>query len=286
MSNAYDGMASQFANGKSFGENAFIASIVASTVFWELLAPVPAGGSGVLLSQAQKWKDKFPRKTVKADSFLGGSGELSAGLDSITNVPSRLRLITTDTGKMLQACSRMHESAQLGRRCLDELGRIDAGVTSDDWQGKDEKAFRERFEKYRNSLEGTCSLAETGAVMTAAIGTMRYIQLTIAFAMTTVLAAAAVAWWAVVWIPVVGQGMAATIRAMGTPFAQMLRTVIQTMDQIMVAFGVAHITLSVVLTLREATTDSVRLGSGAGMQDLLGAASTTVGDLLRKVTGG
>ena len=58
----------------------------------------------------------------------------------LTSVPVRLKLIITDTGQMLQACSQLHESGSTGLAFLEELNEITYSITPDSWQANDQVA--------------------------------------------------------------------------------------------------------------------------------------------------
>jgi hypothetical protein len=171
MSNTYDSMAGALASGNELGNIALVSSLIACTVWPEhLLAPIPAAKSGILLSQLEK---RVPVKTVN----LPVHGAVQVGP---TNVPTRLALIRTDTGKMLQACSRIHESGSAGLRYLEELNKQYYSVSPATWESNDQAAYSKQLLDYRNSVQNTYCLAWETALLTPIVATLRFLQLAIA----------------------------------------------------------------------------------------------------------
>lgn len=285
MGNNYDSMASGMSSGKTLGEAAFYSCIVACTVWPELLQPIPAAKSGMLLKHIEKFAAKMPKakQTVNlpGGSYLGGLSGHASFQDIATSVPVRLRLIVTDTGQMLQACSQIDQSGQTGRQYIDELNNQYYSITPDVWQQNDQRAFSERLRKDRDAAVNTACLAEEAAMMTSIIATLRFAQHAVSAALCGVLAIGAAAFWVAMAIPF-GQGVAASIRSALTPIANMLPRIIQLMDQAMVMAGLAHASLLGVRTLQAGISDEIRLEDGGGMQDLLGAAGDTMADIVEK----
>ncbi|HEX5597423.1 MAG TPA: hypothetical protein VFX61_15605 [Micromonosporaceae bacterium] len=276
MSNNYDSMAGAMSSGNELGEVALYSSLVACSVWPEhLLAPIPADKSGILLKQLQR----IPTKDITV-SLPTGSVAASVG---VTNVPARLFLIRTDTGKMLQACSMMHESGSAGHRFLEELDRQYYSISTGAWAANDQEAYSRELSKYRNAVQNTYCLAWETALLTSIVATLRFIQLAIAAALAGILAVMATAFWAVVFIPVVGQGLATSIRTAGMALARMLPTVIRMMDEIMVKVGWVHAGLLAVRTAQAAISDNMRLGDNKGFSDLGKGAGEVLDDLLKKL---
>lgn len=278
MSNPYDGMASGFSSGEALGWTAFVGSIAACTVWWDLMMPVPAANSGLLL----KNMEKFGNKLSKSDSVVGLAGN---GMQLMTNVPMRLKMIITDTGKMLEACGKVHESGVAAQRYVDELDHLLKSITPEVWQGDDQAKFQERLEKLKARAEGHVSLATLTAALTAVVGTLRFIQLAIAAALAGALGVMSVAYWVAMAIPF-GQGVAQGIRAAGVGLSRMLPNIIRVMDEIMVKVGQAHVACAAALVAFEAIADSVQLDNADSLKDLGGAAVETVGDIAKKLSKG
>ncbi|WP_020577945.1 hypothetical protein [Actinopolymorpha alba] len=281
MSNAYDSMAGAFSSGKVLGWTAFGSSLVACSVWPELLLPIPADKSGFLLNQLGKVGAKW---NLNRSMSLGGQTITVTG-GVLTSVPLRLKLIITDTGKMLEACSRIHESGSAGKTYLEALNDQYYSITPDVWQANDQEAYSERLRKYRDSVQNTYCLAWETAALTAVVGSLRFIQMAIACALAGVLAILAAAFWIAVAIPF-GQGVAVSIRNAGQVIARMLPRVIRIMDEIMVKVGQAHAALVAVRTFQAGISDSIRLGDAEGYKDMGDAALETLGDMLKKLSKG
>lgn len=272
MSNTYDSMSGGLSSGKSLGEAAFVASLVACSVWPELLLPVPAAKSGFLLNSMEKlasngWLTKSLSIQGQATS-IGGM---------LTSVPMRVKLIVTDTGQMLQACSQLHESGSTGLTFLEELNEITYSITPESWQANDQVAYSEKLLSYRNSVQNTYCLAQESAM----IATLRFAQMAIA----AVLAAMAVAFWIAMAVPF-GQPFAMSIRTFGTSLVTMLKTVIQTMDEIMLMVGQGASAIMAARTVEAGISDSIRLGENEGMKDLGGSAIDVLGDMLTRLSKG
>lgn len=285
MGNNYDSMAGALSSGKTLGYTAFVSSVVACSVWPELLQPIPAAKSGMLLKTLEKHVHKIPGSsktmTLPGGSYLGGLSGHASWADVVTSVPSRLRLIITDTGAMLRACSEIDQAAETARVYLDELNAQYYSIRPNVWSANDQEAFSERLGKYRQSVVNTCCLAEEAALMTAVIGTLRFVQHAVTAVLAGILAALAAAFWIAMAIPF-GQGVAASIRSAGTPLANMLPRIVQIMDQTMVMCGLAHASLLAIRTLQAGISDEIRLEDGGGMSDVLKAAGLTLGDIAEK----
>jgi hypothetical protein len=276
MSNTYDSMAGALSSGNELGNVALVSSLIACTVWPEhLLAPIPAAKSGILLSQLEK---RVPVKTVN----LPVHGAVDVGP---TNVPTRLALIRTDTGKMLQACSRIHESGSAGLRYLEELNKQYYSVSPATWESNDQAAYSKQLLDYRNSVQNTYCLAWETALLTSIVAVLRFVQLAIAAVIAGILAAMAIAYWALVFIPFTSAA-AQSIRTAGTAIARTLPTIIRVMDEIMVKVGWVHAGILGVRTAQAAISDSMRLDDGEGFRVLGGAAVEVLGDLVKKLTKG
>ena len=285
MGNNYDSMAGALSSGETLGTTAFISSIVACSVWPELLQPIPADKSGLLLKMLQEHVKKIPAAgrtmSLPGGSYLGGLSGHASWADVATSVPVRLRLIVTDTGKMLQACSEIDQSAQAARRYLAELDDHYYSISPDVWQANDQEAFSERLRKHRDAVVNTCCLAEEAAMLTAVIGTLRFAQHAITAVLAGILAVLSVAFWIAMAIPF-GQGVAASIRSAGTPIANMLPRIVQIMDEAMAVCGKVHAGLLGIRTIEAGISDEIRLEDGGGMSDLLSAGGTTIADIADK----
>ena len=287
MGNNYDSMAGALSSGESLGYTAFVSSIVACSVWPELLQPIPAAKSGLLLKTIERHVSKIPRAgntmSLPGGSYLGGLSGHASWADVATSVPIRLRLIITDTGTMLRACSEIDQSAEQARRYLDELDRHYYSISEDVWRANDQEAYCERLRKHRDSVVNTCCLAEEAAMLTAVIGTLRFVQHAITAVLAGILAVLAAAFWIAMAIPF-GQAAAASIRSAGTAIANMLPRIVQVMDEAMVMCGLAHASLLGIRTLQAGISDELRLADGGGMSDLLGAGGATLADVAEKFT--
>ncbi len=287
MGNNYDSMAGALSSGESLGYTAFVSSIVACSVWPELLQPIPAAKSGLLLKTIESHVSKIPRAgntmSLPGGSYLGGLSGHASWADVATSVPIRLRLIITDTGTMLRACSEIDQSAEQARRYLDELDRHYYSISEDVWRANDQEAYCERLRKHRDSVVNTCCLAEEAAMLTAVIGTLRFVQHAITAVLAGILAVLAAAFWIAMAIPF-GQAAAVSIRSAGTAIANMLPRIVQVMDEAMVMCGLAHASLLGIRTLQAGISDELRLADGGGMSDLLGAGGATLADVAEKFT--
>jgi hypothetical protein len=280
MSNSYDSMAGGLSSGKALGEAAFVSSLVACSVWPELLLPVPAAKSGFLLNSLEKVAGKG--WFTKSLSIQGQATSIGGVL---TSVPMRLKLIITDTGQMLQACSDLHESGSTGLAYLEELNEIYYSINPASWQANDQVAYGEKLLSYRNSVQNTYCLAQESALIAAIVATLRFAQMAIAAVLAGVLAAMAVAFWIAMAIPF-GQGFAMSIRTFGTSMVTMLKTVIQTMDEIMIMVGQGASAIMAVRTLEAGISDNIRLGENEGLKDLGGSAISVVSDMLERLSKG
>lgn len=278
MGNNYDSMAGAFSSGKALGMTAFGCSLVACSVWPLLLRPIPAAKSGLLLKYLEKLSKKVPgsNRTV-----AGIPGATMGGM--VTNVPARLMLIITDTGAMLQACSAIDESGAKGRDFLEVLNKQYYSIGPTAWEANDQKEYQKRLGQYRDSVVNTCCLAEEAAMLTAIVGSLRFAQHLITSILTGILAVLAAVFWAVVFIPVVGQAWAASIRTAGTALANMLPTIIRVMDEIMAKVGLAHASLLAVRTGQAGISDEMRLKDGGGLGDLGGAGGSILVNLWGKI---
>jgi len=107
----------------------------------------------------------------------------------------------------------------------------------------------------------------------------------IAAVLTGVLAAMAVAFWIAMAIPF-GQGFAMSIRTFGTLMVTMLKTVIQTMDELMIVVGQGASAIMAARTLEAGISDTIRLGKNEGLMDLGGSAINVLGDMLSRLSKG
>ncbi|MET9022377.1 hypothetical protein ABZV93_20585 [Actinopolymorpha sp. NPDC004070] len=278
MANAYDSMAGAFSSGETLGKTAFMSSIVACSVWPELLLPIPADKSGILLKQLQRVGQKW--KLNRSVSLGGQTLTVTGGV--LTSVPVRLKLIVTDTGKMLQACSRIHESGSAGKRYLEDLNGLYYSITPEVWQANDQAAYSERLRKHRDSVQNTYCLAWETAALTAVVGSLRFAQMAISCVLAGILAIMAAAFWIAMAIPF-GQGVAVSIRNAGQVIARMLPRIIRLMDEIMLRVGQAHAALVALRTLEAGVSDSIRLGNGEGYKDMGDAAIRAAGDLVEKL---
>ncbi|WP_460514802.1 hypothetical protein [Flindersiella endophytica] len=277
MSNNYDSMAGAFSSGKTLGTTAFVSSLVACSVWPELLLPIPADKSGIFMKQVLGRIANLER-LQKSVSIAGQSTALGGMLLS---VPMRLKLVVTDTGAMLHACGRIHESGQTARDYLDALNKSYYSITPDVWQANDQKAFSERLRKYRDSVVNTCCLCEEIAMITSVIGTLRFVQHAICAALATAMAVMAAAFWVAMAIPF-GQGVATAIRNIGTTLAKILRKTVQLMDEIMVKVGLVGASLVAARSAQAVLSDAYRLGDDA-MGDAGNALKQTLGDVWDKL---
>lgn len=258
--NAYDSMAGAVGPGKEFGNIALVSSLVACTAFPELLMPVAAGKSGVLLSALQKISTRMSMRGGRTTRVihLGKSQSIVTDFmptDALTSVPMRLMLIRTDTAAMMEACSKIHESAKLGGELYDELVEHGDAVTDEVWKADDQEAFATLLTVHRAGILATAQLGYVTAAMTGVTAMLRFIQLTIAMAIMVCLAAMAVAFWILMAIPFC-QGAAMTIRNFGRPLIKTVQTIIRVMDEIMIKVGWAHAGIVALMTLNNAGVDS------------------------------
>lgn len=280
MTNNYDSMASGLSSGKTLGETAFVASLVACTVWPELLLPLPAAKSGFFL----KSMEKVAGKGWLAKS-LAIQGQATSIGGMLTSVPMRLKLIITDTGQMLQACSQLQESGATGLAYLQELDEIYYSINPASWHANDQEEYGKKLLSYRNSVQNTYCLAQESALISSIVATLRFAQMAIAAVLAGVLAAMAVAFWIAMAIPF-GQGFAMSIRTFGTSMVTMLKTVIQTMDEIMLVVGQGAAGIMAARTLEAGISDTIRLGTNEGMKDLGGSAIDVLGDMLTRLSKG
>jgi hypothetical protein len=280
MSNRYDAMAGQLADGKTAGMTAIGSSIVASIVFPEyLLTPIQPSKSGLML----KILGRVPLQKIPTPSVL------NLPVDSVTvgatNVPMRLALILTDTGAMCRACARLQDSADAGYCYAQDLEDQHRSVSEKTWQANDQKAFSGSFDSYYKSVRGTALLAEFSAMMTSVIAVLRYVQLAVSMVLSLILAIVAAIYLATFWFPPTA-AFAQQLRTSFLPVARALRVIIRFLDEIMVQVGMTHAGIMASGTLLAAQYDDITLGDLRGT-DILGDAGVEVmGDLLKKLTKG
>ena len=146
-------------------------------------------------------------------------------------------------------------------------------------------AYGEKVLNYRNSVQNTYCLALESAMIAAIVATLWFAQMAIAAVLTGVLAAMAVAFWIAMAIPF-GQGFAMSIRTFGTLMVTMLKTVIQTMDELMIVVGQGASAIMAARTLEAGISDTIRLGKNEGLMDLGGSAINVLGDMLSRLSKG
>lgn len=277
--NPYQGMVGGLSAGETLGNVAMVSSLVACTVWPELLAPVPAAKSGLLLKYLGKLGavDKAPmNKTI---AFAGNAQ--AGGL--LTSVPMRLMLIRTRTDQMMQAIATLYDSGEKGHTfALDLYDQIDS-VTPTTWQAEDQAATSKRLSQFGKASLNTYCLEWDTALVMSIVCILRFAQLSIAAILAGILAALAIAYWAVVWIPFFGQGAAATIRGIGTVLAKVLRTVVRVMDEVMVKVALAAGSIVLARVAQAAVSDDMRLDTdGAGWGDLGESVIGTLDDMVKK----
>lgn len=289
MSNPYDSMEGVVSSGEAFGNIAFYSSLAACTAFWELLMPVPAAKSGLMLNSLQKIATRASNKGMRPTRVirLPKSASIVTQIiptDVMTSVPVRLFLIKTDTGAMMRACSKMHESAKIGGDLHDELEQHAQSITDQQWQADDQQAFSRLLTSHRVGILGTSHLGYVNAAMTGTVAMLRFVQLSISMALMVFLAAMAIVFWALMLIPVVGQGTAMSFRTSLKPVVEIARKVIQTMDEIMVKVGWAHAGIVGLMTLNAAGTDAYKIGDieGGGWANLGRSGVDIVKDIAEK----
>lgn len=289
MSNPYDSMASVASPGEAFGNTAFYSSLVACTAFWELLMPVPAAKSGLMLNSLQKIATRASNKGMRPTRVirLPKSASIVTQIiptDVMTSVPVRLFLIKTDTGAMLRACSKMHESANIGKDLYDELVEHGDSVTDEVWKADDQESFSRLLTSHRAGILGTSHLGYVNAAMTGTVAMLRFVQLSISMALMVFLAAMALVFWALMLIPIVGTGTAMSFRTSLKPVVEIARKVIQTMDEIMVKVGWAHAGIVGLMTLNAAGTDAYKIDGieGQGWSNLGQSGVDIVKDIADK----
>ncbi|GAA2760136.1 hypothetical protein [Actinopolymorpha rutila] len=288
MGNTYDSMAGAVSSGKDLGQVAFISSMIASTLaFWELWTPMPSEKSGILLNalgtmgggggkMAGIWGKAAPVK-------LPGVGAAKVAL----GMPPRLALIRTDTATMMDACSKVHEAAKVASQLSADVVKHGSTITEQTWKAKDQEQFGEQLDMYRISLDATKQLGYVTASLTAVVAMLRFIQLAIAAALMTVLAALAVAWVAAMamsWAFGIGAGVAATIRSIGTPLVRISQKIVPVMEAVMVMVGLGHVAICTLMTANAAAVDSYKIGDigGGGWDSLQDTGLRAVEDLLEK----
>jgi hypothetical protein len=289
MSNPYDSMEGFVGPGEAFGWTAFGSSLLACTAFWELLMPVPAAKSGLMLSSLQRIATRVSNKTVRPTRVIRLPKSTSIitqiiPTDVMTSVPVRLFLIKTDTGAMMRACSKMHESAKIGGDLYDELREHGDSITEEVWKADDQEAFSSLLTSHRAGILATSQLGYVNAAMTATVAMLRFIQLFISMVLMVFLAAMAVVFWALMLIPFVGQGTAMSFRTSLRPVVDIARKVIQVMDEIMVKVGWAHAGLVGLMTLNAAGTDAYSTAGveGHGWENLRGSGVDILKDIAEK----
>lgn len=147
-------------------------------------------------------------------------------------------------------------------------------------------AYGEKVLNYRNSVQNTYCLAQESAMIAAIVATLWFAQMAIAAVLTGVLAAMAVAFWIAMAIPF-GQGFAMSIRTFGTSMVTMLKTVIQTMDELMIVVGQGGASaIMAARTLEAGISDTIRLGKNEGLMDLGGSAINVLGDMRSRLSKG
>lgn len=289
MSNPYDSMAGAVGPGKEFGQIAFVSSLVACSAFPELLLPVSAAKSGILLKQvlerAASQASRRVSRTTRVIRFGKSESIVTQFMptDALTSVPMRLFLIRTDTAKMMEACSKIHESATLGSQLYDELREHGDSITDENWKAEDQQEFSRLLTSHRAGILATAQLGYVTAAMTSVVAMLRFIQLTVAMAIMVALAAMAVTFWILMAIPF-GQGAAMSIRNFGRPLIKTVQTIIRVMDEIMIKVGWAHAGLVGVMGLNAAAVDGYKVGEieGGGWENLGQSAVDIVGNMLEK----
>jgi hypothetical protein len=288
MSNTYDSMAGAVGPGKEFGDVAFYSSLAACAAFPELLMPVSAAKSGILLGALQRISTQVSNRTTRTTRVirLGRAESIVTQFmptDALTSVPMRLFLIRTDTAAMMNACSKMHEAAKLGSELYDDLREHGDSITEQNWKADDQEAFASLLTVHRAGILATAQLGYVTAAMTAVVAMLRFIQLTVAMAVMVALAAMAVAFWIAMAIPG-GQGVAMSIRNFGRPLIKTVQTIIRVMDEIMIKVGWAHAGLVGVMGLNAAAVDGYKIDGveGEGWQNLSHSAIDIVGNMMEK----
>ncbi|WP_157181539.1 hypothetical protein [Actinopolymorpha alba] len=289
MSNPYDSMAGAVGPGKEFGNIAFYSSLAACAAFPELLLPVSAAKSGILLKQVlQRISTQVSNRTSRTTRVIrfGKSESIVTQFiptDALTSVPMRLFLIRTDTAKMMEACSKIHEAAKLGSQLYDELRRHGDSITDQNWKAADQEEFSTLLTVHGAGILATAQLGYVTATMTALTAMLRFVQLLIAMVIMVILAAMAVAFWIAMAIPG-GQGVAMSIRNFGRPLIKTVQTIIRVMDEIMIKVGWAHAGLVGIMGVNAAAVDGYKIGDieGGGWQNLGDSAVDIVDNMLEK----
>ena len=283
MGNPYQGMVGALSPGQGLGYAAFGSSVVACAVFPQLLLPIPADKSGLMLKTMAKLGSSNAPGMSRS---LGFAANATAG-GVLTSVPVRLKLITTDTGQMMQAVATTYDSGEKGHDYWRELERLSLQVGPSTWSAADQEAFAEKLSDYMQAVLNTYCLEWDVALVTSVVCVMRFVQLSIAAVMAGILAIMAVTALAALAIPVFGWGYFVAIAQAGQPLANALRTVIQVMDQIMVTVAMAAGAILSVRTAQAAISDDMRLDTdGAGLGDLGQSVIATLGDMVDKYSKG
>lgn len=287
MGNAYDLMASKVSWGNGLGQTATISAFGAAAVFWEMWTPIPSEKSGLLLN---------------ALGTMGGGGGRMGGMwgkipvklpnvgaaKAALGLPQRIALIRTDTQKMMEACSQIHEAAKAASELSAEIVRHGSSITEQNWKADDQQEFSKQLDMYRISLDATKQLGYVSAALTAVVALLRFIQLAICAALMVALAALAIAWVAAMaasWFFGVGAGIAAQIRVWANRLIDLARKAVPVMEAIMVYVGLGHVAILTLMTANAAAVDSYKIGDieGGGGWDALGdAAIRAVEDLWEK----
>ena len=283
MGNPYQGMVGALSSGQALGYTAFGSSIVACAVFPQLLLPIPADKSGVML----KMMAKLGSSNVKGLSRSLGFAENATAGGVLTSVPVRLKLISTDTGQMMQAVATTYDSGEKGHDFWQELQRLSLQVEPSTWAAEDQQAFESKLADYMQAVLNTYCLEWDVALVTSVVCVLRFVQLSIAAVMTGILAVMAVTALAALAIPIFGWSYFVAIAEAGQPLANALRTVIQVMDQVMVTVAMAAGAILAVRTAQAAISDDMRLDTdGAGLGDLGQSLISTLGDMVDKYSKG
>jgi hypothetical protein len=217
---------------------------------------------------------------------LGFAANATVG-GALTSVPVRLKLISTDTGQMMQAVASTYDSGEKGHDYWQDLERLSVQVGPSTWSAEDQEAFAAKLSDYMQAVLNTYCLEWDASLVTSVVCVLRFVQLTIAAALAGALAIMAVTALAALAIPVFGWSYFVAIAEAGQPLANALRSVIQVMDQIMVTVAMAAGAIVTVRTAQAAISDDLRLDTdAAGLGDLGRSVIATLGDMVDKYSRG
>jgi hypothetical protein len=283
MGNPYQGMVGALAPGRALGYAAFGSSVVACAAFPQLLLPIPADNSGVML----KLMGKLGGSNAPVLSRSLGFAESATVGGVLTSVPVRLKLISTDTGQMMRAVATTYDSGEKGHDYWVELERLSVQVQPSTWEAGDQEEFQKKFADYMQAVLNTYCLEWDVALITSIVCVLRFVQLTIASVMAGILAVMSITAIAALCIPIFGWSYFVAIVEAGQPVADALRTVIQVMDQVMVTVAMAAGAIVAVRTVQAAVSDDMRLDTeGAGLGDLGQSVISLLGDMVDKYSKG